>query len=398
MKATFFHDAPLIKGRDGQIYSEGFSYNIWERYLAVFDSIIISTRMKLDDSADGFIINDMKLSSGPNVEFKPITSYRGKTDAIINKRKIENEVKQSLQQSDCAIIRLPSFIGSIAHNEVKKMNKPYLVEVVGCAWDALWNYSSIGKLVAIPSYFNMKNTVKNAQYVTYVTNEFLQKRYPTIGKNVHCSNVALTEFSNEVLNRRTEKIREYEKESKIIIGTTAAVNVRYKGQHYVIEALGKLKKRGITNFEYQLVGAGDQSYLKSVAEKHDVVELVNFLGPMQHNKVFDWLEEIDLYVQPSRQEGLPRALIEAMSRGLPAFGAKTAGIPELLKGEFLFSNTKHNIDEICDILTEFTKEKMELQAKKNFEESRKYDKIIIETRRKEFFLKFKQSIIEGQEE
>src|SRR5690625_7634894 len=109
-----------------------------------------------------------------------------------------------------------------------------------------------------------------------------------------------------------------------------------------------------------------------MAKRYDVVDQVKFLGPMLHNEVFDWLETIDIYVQPSRQEGLPRALIEAMNRGLPAFGANTAGIPELLESDFIFSNTRGNIKEMCSILLGFTKEKMFLQAKWNFDESKRY--------------------------
>src|SRR5690606_15570335 len=119
-------------------------------------------------------------------------------------------------------------------------------------------------------------------------------------------------------------------QNKIIIGTTAAIDVKHKGQQYVIEALGELKKNGYTKFEYHLVGGGDPAYLKSIAKRHNIEENIHFLGTLPHNKVFEWLDNIDIYVQPSRQEGLPRALIEAMSRGLPAFGANTAGIPELL--------------------------------------------------------------------
>lgn len=104
------------------------------------------------------------------------------------------------------------------------------------------------------------------------------------------------------------------------------------------------------------------------------------------------LDTIDLYVQPSRQEGLPRALIEAMSKALPAFGANTAGIPELLEPDFLFSNTRNNIKEICEILKLFNKDMMLRQAKRNYKESKKYDKDIIEERRRMFLLEFKKEV------
>ena len=102
--------------------------------------------------------------------------------------------------------------------------------------------------------------------------------------------------------------------------------------------------------------------MKAAIQKLDVEEQVKILGPMPHNEVFKWLETIDLYVQPSRQEGLPRALIEAMSRGVPAFGARTGGIPELLDEDFIFSNTNSNIDEICRILKSFNKDNMKEQG------------------------------------
>src|SRR5699024_1154844 len=135
----------------------------------------------------------------------------------------------------------------------------------------------------------------NSSYVVYVTSKFLQNRYPTKGKNTNCSNVALTEFDDSILENRLDKIKDMNKENKIIIGTTAAVDVRYKGQQYVIQALGKLKKRGIVNLEYQLIGGGNQEYLRSVCKRYDVIDQVKFLGSIPHDKVISWLDDIDLY-------------------------------------------------------------------------------------------------------
>ena len=101
------------------------------------------------------------------------------------------------------------------------------------------------------------------------------------------------------------------------------------------------------------------------------------MGSLPHNEVFEWLDTIDIYAQPSRQEGLPRALIEAMSRGLPAFGARTGGIPELLEPDYIISNNKNGINEICEILRAFNQEVMINQAKRNYDESKSMIKTLL---------------------
>ena len=53
------------------------------------------------------------------------------------------------------------------------------------------------------------------------------------------------------------------------------------------------------------------------AKKMNVSNFIQFDGTLPSGqKVYDWLDEVDIYLQPSFQEGLPRALIEAMSRPL----------------------------------------------------------------------------------
>jgi len=168
---------------------------------------------------------------------------------LLYKQNSKNIIYNEVKKADYIVARLPSFIGNLAINAAIKMKKPYLIEVVACQWDALWNYNLKGKIIAPYMYFKTKKLVKDAKYVVYVTNEFLQKRYPTEGKYVNCSDVVLKEFDDNVLMNRLNKINTMKNNNKIVLGTIAAVDVRYKGQQYVIRALGKLKKQGITNNE-----------------------------------------------------------------------------------------------------------------------------------------------------
>lgn len=74
----------------------------------------------------------------------------------------------------------------------------------------------------------------------------------------------------------TEK-KDIHKKGRIILGTAGFVNLKTKGQHDVIRALGELKKRGDTNYEYQLVGLGDESFLRSIA-KNTMLRMKWFFG------------------------------------------------------------------------------------------------------------------------
>ncbi len=387
MRVVFAHDHIFYKYNEHYYSTGGLSKEMLERYTSIFDEVIVVSRQREIKELD----NKLTLASADRVTFIKVPDFKS-VKRYIKIAEAKSIVTKAVKDSDVIIARLPSSIGDLAICAAIKNSKPYLSEVVACPWDAYWNHSIQGKMLASFMYFSLKRKVIKSPYTIYVTNEFLQNRYPTNGKHTNCSNVALTEFDNKVLDRRLNKIESMQNNEKIVIGTTAAVNVRYKGQQYIIQALGELKKQGIDHFEYQLVGGGNQAFLKSVAEKYDVLDQIKFLGAMPHNKVFEWLETIDLYVQPSRQEGLPRALIEAMSRALPAFGAKTAGIPELLEQDFIFSNTRKNIDEIVGILKSFDKETMINQSKRNFEESKKYEKNVIEARRRKFFEEFKNSL------
>lgn len=388
MKGLFCYDGPISEDIKGSYYGVALNEKVLSRYYYIADELKVAIRVK--KVTDEKILQGLSKIELDNFSVTACPNLSSVKGILFNRTKAKKILSEEIKNADFLIVRLPSFIGNLSIDIAREMGKPYFVEVVGCPWDAFLNLGIKGKLIAPYMKIATRNRVKEAPFAVYVTKEFLQKRYPTKGENINCSNVALIEFDDAVLEKRLQRIQQ--DNPKIIIGTTAAVNVRFKGQQYIIEALGNLKKQGITNFEYHLTGAGDQTYLKAIAKKYEVLDQVKFLGAIPHNQIFEWLDTIDIYAQPSRQEGLPRALIEAMSRGLPALGARTAGIPELLESEFIFSNTKKNIDEICAILKKFNNEVMIAQSNRNYIEAKKYDKEVIETRRKNFFKKFASSL------
>ena len=385
-KVLFCYDGPLKKDKENQYYGSALNDELFSRYEIIATDVKIAIRVKQIEE-ENMTNKFSKISSEKYkiVECPNVSSIKGQ---IFNFKKCKEILKEEIKNVDYVIARLPSMIGNLAVDIAKNMNKPYLIELVGCPWDALWNHSLKGKMFAPFMTYMTKRRVKNAPYVLYVTREFLQKRYPTKGKSINCSNVILDNFDDKIIEEKKKQI--LDKKQTNIITTTAAINVKFKGQKYVIKALKNLKKKGII-FKYWLIGGGDKAYLNKFVEKYKLKEQVFFLGPLPHNEVFGKLKETDIYIQPSKQEGLPRALIEAMSMGCVCLGAKTGGIPELLDKEFIFP--KGNIKKIEKLLQKINEEKSFKQITRNFEKSKEYNRETLKTKRDSFYKEFANETI-----
>jgi phosphatidylinositol alpha-1,6-mannosyltransferase len=109
----------------------------------------------------------------------------------------------------------------------------------------------------------------------------------------------------------------------------------YKGHDDLIRALALLKARGL-DLHLGLVGDGrHHDTLRQLARANRIEDRVTFHGRVNAREdLRRLLDEADLFCMPSRTEGLPRALIEAMARGVPAIGTTAGGIPELIEPRF----------------------------------------------------------------
>ncbi len=292
-------------------------------------------------------------------------------------------VKDVVSRADIVVIKLPSItIGRWAYRYLKRIGKKCILESIACGWDSYWYHNLKGKIMAVPSYLNMRSMIYNADYVVYVTNKFLQVRYPTKGEWIAASNVVLEEADEAILQKRLKKIDETKVNDSLKIGTAGAVNIKFKGQEYVIRAIARLKAEGI-HFDYYMAGGGDQTRLAKLASKLGIETSVHFLGAVPKNKMTEFYDSLDIYIHPSLAEGLPRVLIEAERRALPSCGAKAAGTPELLEDDFVFA--KQDVESVCKVLKKFSKDVMRKQAQINFKRSKEYSLPILDERRKNFY-------------
>jgi glycosyltransferase involved in cell wall biosynthesis len=331
MKVLFVHDGPMLCNLDKTVfYGVHYKDEIVERYSFFGDVVSFLMRYKTIPDAEG-----EKYTKISHPAFKPIEVPNYKSiQSRLKKGEAEKIIEKAVAEHDIILLRLPSANGVIAQRYARKYNKPVFVEVVACVFDALWNYDWRGKLMAHYKMWKYKQHIKDSKHVLYVTRDFLQSRYPTTGKSIGCSDVILKHFDDSILSKRLAKIDN--QAEPLIIGTVAAIDVPYKGQADVIKALYLLKQKGKTNYIYKIVGQGKPDLLQKLIDKYKLKDQIEIIGSLPHDKVFDFLDSLSLYIQPSKQEGLPRSVIEALSRACPVLATNIAGNPELVDNEALY--------------------------------------------------------------
>lgn len=379
----------LKKDSNGNYYTDGnLNNNIWDRYKKYCDTLLVLLRKEEKIYKPEYAnkqFNPINVNNVKIYEMHDLMRPKRRFVSVRYRNIVKKEIKAAVLDCDKAIIRSThNFYTLTAVKMCRKYHKPYLIEVAGYAFDGYWYHGDLyGKISAIPYELLSKCAVKRAKYCAYVTNYSLQRRYPCDNQTLGCSDVELKKLNNKNLVKKIEVLKNKE---KYILGTIGWINLKVKGQQNVIRALGELKKNGIDNFEYQLVGLGSHEKIDKLIKKYNLEDDVKIIGALPHEKIFEWLKNIDIYIQPSYQEGLCRSLIEAMSLACPVIASNVGGNSELVNEDFLFEKGKYK--QLKDILRTIKNDKLVFEAKRSFELAKNYEKNILDKKRDDFYLSF----------
>ena len=117
-----------------------------------------------------------------------------------------------------------------------------------------------------------------------------------------------------------------------------------KNHEVVIKSINKLnRERRIDTVKYFVAGDGDlQEYLSNLIEDSHLQDKVFLLG--YRTDVNMLTKAADVFVLPSRQEGLSVALMEAMATGLPVLCSKIRGNTDLVRNEY--NGFTYKVDDV----------------------------------------------------
>ncbi|MCO4798329.1 MAG: glycosyltransferase family 4 protein [Colwelliaceae bacterium] len=372
---------------DGNVWTpSSFKYDFWLRYTEVFDQVTVVARINKVPE----VSSDWLQANGAQVKFHALPHYIGLMGLILSLPKLIKSLKTIIHSDGLLLFRVPSQTATIATWLLKK-NRPYAVEVIGDPYDVF--STGVGGKFAAPflkifGTSTLQKQCKNALGASYVTQFYLQNRYPP-GKNT------ITNFYSSIMLDEAQIVAEpriYKTKARKLV-FVGSLEQMYKAPDILLESFAKLVKED-NHYQLTMIGAGQHlPSLKENSVQLNIQNNVNFVGEIKSNEVVDYLSEADLFVLPSRTEGLPRAIIEAMAQGLPCVGTKVGGIPELIPEELCVPADDANslftvLSKLCNNVDELTK-----QSALNLEKSKQYSNQFLSQKRKGFYKSLKDKYI-----
>jgi glycosyltransferase involved in cell wall biosynthesis len=346
MKLKLFLEHRFKRTPDGQVWSPLFNYEMWQRYLRVFSEVTLGARV--EDVPE--VAADVAAATGEGIKLAGLPHYHGPKQYWQTRRAFRAAISSLIAPGQAYIVRVPGNVATQAVAVLQEAEVPYAVEAIGDPWDTFSPGCSDHPLRWIfRRTFTraMRRQCAHAAVSLYVTERALQRRYPPNAgaPTFHASNVFLappsapsTAGNSDVARRNSAFVDSPRRPEEFAIRPLRSVcvgsfNLLYKAQDVLVKAFARAVKQGLDG-HLSFVGDGIyQPDIEALARKHGCLQdRVEFLGQLRGGAaVREVLDRSHVFVLPSRQEGLPRAALEAMGRALPCIGSNVGGFPEILE-------------------------------------------------------------------
>ena len=378
MKVTVAIDHRFRQTPDGHYWSmTSFSYPFWQRYLSVFDKVQVLARVQqVDERAENWT-----RANGPGVSFLPVPYYHGPLQYMQRMRQVKQVIGQAMANAEAVVLRVQGQVASCGKPFLRQSGHPYAVEVVGDPYDAFASGYVTHPLRPFLQWWlprRMREQCAGAAAAAYVTAAALQQRYPPAPDafSTHYSSIVL-----EADNFTPGPKRVVTSQEKFKLVTVGTLDNLSKGADTLVEAVSMCVSKGI-DCSLMVVGGGKyMPYLAHMAVERGISERIHFCGWVPAGSgVHAQLDLADLFVLPSRQEGLSRATIEAMARGLPCIATTVGGTAELLPQEDLVApNDPEALAEKIAAMVS-NPARMNQQAEQNLIRAHNYSRDILQRR------------------
>lgn len=324
MNLTMTVESRLTRTPDGAVWSTVWlSADFFKRYLSSFDSVRVLARIRDEPEPPA----GAKRADREGVEFVALPYYVGPWQYLRRMGALKLAVAKAIRTDDALLIRVPGAVGDIVSAFANRAGRPFAVEVVSDPREvfATGVKSRFAPLFLQWATRSLKAQCARACAAAYVARNPLAKLYPA-GPGAFVTNYSSIDLRDEAF---AEGPRRYDAPpSPCRIVSVGTMEQMYKGFDVLIKAIARCDP----NVTLTTVGDGKhRGELEALARDRGCADRIMFAGKLPPGAgVRQALDAADLFVLATRAEGLPRAVIEAMARGLPCIGTRVCGMPELL--------------------------------------------------------------------
>lgn len=383
MDAVLTHDLHAARDRRGACFTDGNTwYESWQKYLNRFDHVHVLARVRREEA----IPDHWRRLDGERVTIFDLHDVGTSPMSWFGLRKNKDVIRHALRMPGALILRA-GLVGNLAYG-LRPKGKPFALEVGGDPFDVFSKQAfrhPLRPVVRMLYVWCLKRQCRRATAVSYVTESALQKRYPPSASAfaTHYSSIDLSPewYVPEIPPLEPDKGAE--PVSLVCVGNFYQM---YKGQDDLIEATALCRGQGV-NVRLRLIGSGRHlPDLQRKARDLNIGDCVEFEGALPPGReVRERIDRSDVFILASRQEGLPRAMIEAMARGKPCIGTTVGGIPELLAPSCLAPPNRPDL--LAGKIMEFVRSpalRREM-AVRNLAKAHEYEKERLDARRSLFY-------------
>lgn len=366
----------------------------WSRYLNVFQEILVCARvspLSKDQSTEKLLRSDRE-----GVSFIALPEFRGAMGAFKNQASVRKVIRNAIAQCDRVTMRIPSPISIIAYSEIVRSKTPFAVDMMMNPWTAYSRESMCHPLQPVIQMFSTlatKRICSRANGVSYVTERILQQQYPCRAiRKGETSRYFTAYYSTIHLVDAQFSMMDWENDfpNPLVLVHTGKMSDYRKGHDIFIDVVKRLNDRGIPTKGIMIGDGIMREKLESYVREINLQEKIEFAGWIAgFDSVQKILQKAHIFVYPTKSEGLPRAVIEAMASGLICVASAVDGIPELLPetatcSEISAASFADRVEYIVKNWNEATEMRM-----KNFAKAKEYRADILSERRRSFYEKLR---------
>ena len=364
---------------DGVVWSWYFDHSFWTRYLEVFREVRVLARVR--DVSE--VAATARRSDGAGVAVVPVPFYHGPLQYLRRSADVRAVVRAAVGPRDAVILRSGQ-VGNCLAKALREDGHPYAMEIIGDPYDVFAPGANTHPLRPFLRWWyprQVRRLCAGAAAVAYVTEEALQKRYPA-GPGAFSTYFSSIDLNDEALRQSPRDIRGPARR----LLTVGTMDQPYKGHDILLRSVAAAMRNGY-DFTLTVVGDGHfRATLEALARELAIADRVVFKGQLPKGAlVREQMDLADLFVLPSRTEGLPRALIEAMARAMPCISTTVGGTPELLPPEDRVpaGDVSALALKLCDVARDLPR--LNRMSVVNLEKASQYRSDILAGRRRLFY-------------